>query len=272
MVTFIVIVIVGSGRVIVLVELGVVELRYQAVLEVVNQALDVTRRLLAAADDHTPEFGALLRVLAATGARCGEVCGLRWSDVDWHTNTLSINRSVASIAGGTIIKDTKTHAARHIAIDTDTTGALARQYERAKQCAVDCQFAFDENGFVFTSTPDGSQPLHPDSITTGFRRLCDKAGLKGVRLMIYATCTPPSYSRQACPRAPSAAGWATPTQRPPTTSTPTSCKPATVKQPTSSKASSAAPSSSSPQATGADCQLAVGSQEVPQSVPTTSNG
>ena len=84
--------------------------------EITPPALDVTRKLLAAADDHTPEFGALLRVLAATGARRGEVCGLRWSDINWHTNTLSINRSVASIAGGTIIKDTKTHAARHIPI------------------------------------------------------------------------------------------------------------------------------------------------------------
>ena len=44
------------------------------------------------------------------------------------------------------------------------------------------QFEFDDNSFVFSSTPDGSQPLHPDSITTGFRRLCDKAGLQGVRL------------------------------------------------------------------------------------------
>ena len=40
MVTFVVIV--GSGRVIVLVELGLVELRYQAVLEVVNQGATVT--------------------------------------------------------------------------------------------------------------------------------------------------------------------------------------------------------------------------------------
>jgi len=94
--------------------------------EITPPALDVTRKLLAAADDHTSEFGALLRVLAATGGRRGEVCGLRWSDINWHTNTLSINRSVASIAGGTIIKDTKTHAARHIAIDSDsdTMGAL----------------------------------------------------------------------------------------------------------------------------------------------------
>ncbi|MCY7297970.1 MAG: tyrosine-type recombinase/integrase, partial [Ilumatobacteraceae bacterium] len=125
--------------------------------EITPPALDVTRQLLAAADDHTPEFGALLRVLAATGARRGEVCGLRWFDVDWHTNTLSINRSVASIAGGTIINDTKTHAARHVAIDSDTMRALAHQLERAQHCAVDCRFAFEDNSFVFTSTPDGGE-------------------------------------------------------------------------------------------------------------------
>ncbi len=38
------------------------------------------------------------------------------------------------------------------------------------------------DGFVFAQTADGSQPLHPDTITNGFRRLCDRAGIEGVRL------------------------------------------------------------------------------------------
>ena len=57
------------------------------------------KRMLELADDDDPEYGALLRVLTATGARRGEVCGLRWSDVDRSTRTLSITRSIASVAG-----------------------------------------------------------------------------------------------------------------------------------------------------------------------------
>ena len=43
--------------------------------EMTPPPMDVTRQLLAAADDHTPEFGALLRVLAATGARLSTAIG-----------------------------------------------------------------------------------------------------------------------------------------------------------------------------------------------------
>ncbi len=51
------------------------------------------RRMLDIADDDDREYGALLRVLTATGARRGEVCGLRWSDLDRSTRTLSIKRA-----------------------------------------------------------------------------------------------------------------------------------------------------------------------------------
>jgi integrase len=71
--------------------------------EISPPAIADARALLAAADNHDPDFGALIRVLAATGARRGEVCGLRWSDLDRHAGTLSIRRSVASVAGGSVV-------------------------------------------------------------------------------------------------------------------------------------------------------------------------
>lgn len=39
-------------------------------------------RLLEAAAEHDPDIGMLLLVGAVTGARRGELCALRWSDVD----------------------------------------------------------------------------------------------------------------------------------------------------------------------------------------------
>lgn len=50
--------------------------------------------------------------------RIGEVCGLRWCDVDFETGLISIRHSVAYAKGmGSLIKDTKTHDARGIPID-----------------------------------------------------------------------------------------------------------------------------------------------------------
>ena len=53
--------------------------------EITPPAIADAHDLLAAAMAHDPEFGALLQVLAATGTRRGEVCELRWSDIDQTT-------------------------------------------------------------------------------------------------------------------------------------------------------------------------------------------
>jgi integrase len=141
-----------------------------------------THTILAAADEYDRAFGALLRVLAATGARRGEVCGLRWGDLDRHTRTLSIQRSVASVAGGTIVKDTKTHADRRIAIDPDTVAVLDAHRKGQERRAELCRVKLGPDAYIFTSEPDGSAPLHPDTITGAFQRICHRLGLEGVRL------------------------------------------------------------------------------------------
>jgi len=150
--------------------------------EINPPAIEDIGTLLDAADAYDPEFGALLRLLTATGARRGELCGLRWSDLDRGSPTLSIGRSVASVAGGTVVKDTKTHAARRIALDDDTIAILDRQRERLEHRASVCELEFNEDGYVFTRTADGSDPLHPDTITKTFARVCKQAEFKGVRL------------------------------------------------------------------------------------------
>ncbi len=120
-------------------------------------------------------------MLAATGARRGEVCGIRWSDIDRGARTLSIKRSIASVPGGTIVKDTKSHAARRVSLDDDTIAILEAQRDRVKHRVAMCQLPFNEDGYVFT-TADGSDPLHPDTITSGFGRIQKRAGLEGIRL------------------------------------------------------------------------------------------
>jgi integrase len=45
-----------------------------------------------------------------------------------------------------------------------------------------CGPAFDPGGFVLTHTADRSRPVHPDNVTSGFRRVCVRLGIEGVRL------------------------------------------------------------------------------------------
>ena len=39
-----------------------------------------------------------------------------------------------------------------------------------------------DDSFVFSHSPDGGQPIHPDNVTGAFRRLCKRLGVQGVRL------------------------------------------------------------------------------------------
>ena len=139
--------------------------------------------LLEAADKHDLEFGAVLRVLVATGARRGEVCGLRWSDIDLPGSTVTIRRSVASVAGGTVVKETKTHAARRIAVDAETLDALARRRERAAAAGRSVRGSTSTRRLRVhvVGRTDRSRCI-PTRSPAGFRRLCQRAGLDGVRL------------------------------------------------------------------------------------------
>jgi integrase len=93
------------------------------------------RRLLeACANDHE-DLGSLTYVATTTGARRGELCGLRWSDLDLDLATLTIARSISDANQLVAVKDTKTHQARRIALDPSTVKVLRAHRERVDQRA-----------------------------------------------------------------------------------------------------------------------------------------
>lgn len=75
--------------------------------------------------------------MAATGARRGEICGLRWGDIDSAQRSIRIERSVsATTASGVFVKTTKTGGVRRVTITAQAIDALHVQYERAETCGV----------------------------------------------------------------------------------------------------------------------------------------
>jgi integrase len=141
---------------------------------------DELDRLLSAAAEQSPEFGAFVRLAAATGARRGELCGLQWLDVDLAAKSLLIARSVTR--SGTV-KDTKTHAERRISLDAGTVAALVsyRTYleDRAELASV--SYA-GPGAFMFSSDEAGERPWNPVTATHGFDRVRCRCGVTGVRL------------------------------------------------------------------------------------------
>ncbi|MCD7753189.1 MAG: site-specific integrase [Clostridiales bacterium] len=94
---------------------------------------------------------AFVSFLIDSGARKGEAAALRWSDIDFSTGAVIIERSMGPSGD---VTDTKTHKARTVYIGSDTLSTLKQlRKEQAALCLT---------SWVF-SRPGKSQPTSPNS-------------------------------------------------------------------------------------------------------------
>ena len=100
-------------------------------------------------------FAAVLRVVAATGMRRGEVCALRWRDVDFDNGLVRVNESVVAALGGAIVKAPKTRASvRTVAIDSGTVSVLIDVRSKQTALADACGLKLAPEAFLFSNEPE----------------------------------------------------------------------------------------------------------------------
>jgi integrase len=146
---------------------------------------DVVQTLIVAAALHRADFAAYLRLSVTTGARRGELCALRWSDIDLDARETVIARSIAPDDRDSklvIEKATKTHQERRIAIDSGTVESLRAHRRSMLERALAAGASYAPDAFVFSDDLAGARPWHPDAVTSTFRRICKRSGVAGVRL------------------------------------------------------------------------------------------
>jgi hypothetical protein len=117
-----------------------------------------------------------------TGLRRGEACGLRWIDVDLERQVLHVRQRIVQMDRETLVGRPKTASGedRRVDLDEMTMGALlAHRIAQETERAVWGE-AYVDSGLVFTRE-NGAQ-LRPEYITSHFRRLCKRAGLRPIRL------------------------------------------------------------------------------------------
>lgn len=137
-------------------------------------------RLLEAAED-TP-YHALIYVALATGARVGELFGLRWQDIDLDRSTMHITRSARRFAGrGVIFTETKTHRSRRPVALSAATVALLREHRRARaEQRLALGLAYRDQGIVFASPTGG--PLDGSNLRRAFVLMTERADVPRLRL------------------------------------------------------------------------------------------
>ena len=124
---------------------------------------------------------ALWLLFATTGARRGEILGLKWTDVDLEVGRISINKTRVMLGYAAHLSEPKTRRGRRmIALDPSTCTALKEHRRRQKEEHLAFGPTWKDSGYVFTKT-DG-EPLHPERVTRNFLSAGKKAGLPQIRL------------------------------------------------------------------------------------------
>ena len=132
------------------------------------------QKALAAADNVAMYMMILLG--ATLGLRRGEMAALRWNDVNFDKNTVSITTNRVHANRQVVQKAPKTKASRRtITVGADVMDAL-REAKALYDVCVATTPGFRDLGYIVWKEKTG-EPYHPDSLTQKWERFVEKNGL-----------------------------------------------------------------------------------------------
>lgn len=121
-----------------------------------------------------------LHLLAMTGARRGEVAGLRWVDVDLEIARITIRQALLVVGGKIEVSSPKSNRGRTIDIDERTNTLLRHHFEK-QQARGEAYLNRDGgDGYVFRGR--GGNRIDPRSLHGAFRWVVDNSELPRIRL------------------------------------------------------------------------------------------
>lgn len=118
--------------------------------------------------------------LALCGLRRGEVCGLRWTDIDFDEQTLKVRESRVSVDGEVVTEDPKTHAGkRTLPLTEELTKVLARARRRQTEGRLRAGQAYQDSGYLVVDNL--GRALHPETVSDKWDEFVIGAGVRRIR-------------------------------------------------------------------------------------------
>lgn len=146
-------------------------------IDELNQFLEIV------AKEEPYKHQVLFRLLAFCGMRKGELAALKWTDIDFRTGVLSINKNLALVKHEYILKKPKNASSeRLIELDKETLQMLKKwqaiQSEELEQLSE--RLKFDSHNFVFTYLNSKAEllPIHQDYANNVLDRIIKRHKLK----------------------------------------------------------------------------------------------
>ena len=111
----------------------------------------------------------ILRLALVQGFRRGEVCALRWADIDFDNQTIRIERQVVRVDGvGLVVQEPKTVTSRRtVPMSTVAYDVLSEQYDQRT----------GETDWVFPGSVERDLPIDPMRVYNSFQTALDANGL-----------------------------------------------------------------------------------------------
>lgn len=128
--------------------------------------VEEVRHILSCLEREPIKWRALVRLLIDTGIRRGECCGLKWDNVDFKENTITIKWNLCyTPAKGVYLDTPKNGKTRTIDVDPDIISLLRTLREDQSRHAI--------SPFVFTQD-NSPEPMHPQSPTRYLKKFAQR--------------------------------------------------------------------------------------------------
>jgi integrase len=127
------------------------------------------------------ELFALYRLASMTGLRRGEVCGLRWADVDLDGARVQVRHQLNMVSGRVVASERpkSDHGRRTVDLDAGTVAVLRRHRAVQLERRLAIGSGWRDSDLVFCG-PAGA-PLNPDAVSKAFHRRARACGVPAIR-------------------------------------------------------------------------------------------
>ncbi|HEU0022726.1 MAG TPA: tyrosine-type recombinase/integrase [Dehalococcoidia bacterium] len=134
----------------------------------IQRLLDLTRGTI---------YYPVIHLAIFTGLRRSELLGLRWSDVDLNSETLTVNQVLHVLPGGRVIfQQPKTSRSKRTVTLSPTAVLTLKAYRESKEADMHLiGSTLSDTDLVFSNAE--RQPMLPNTITHAFAKISRKAGL-----------------------------------------------------------------------------------------------
>lgn len=132
--------------------------------------------ILDAADTEPLKYRVFVYLAVSTGARRGEIAGLKWDDVDLSVGQINITHGLYySSKRGVYEGETKTGEHRSLKIPDEVIRLLKQWSREQTEIRLLNGDRWQDGGYIFSR--DDGQPMHPDSWTQWLDKFSERHGL-----------------------------------------------------------------------------------------------